>query len=161
MTASWTHDRVEILTQLWTDGLSASEVARKLGGVTRNAVIGKLHRLGLLGTRATASAPHAPRPSRLPKAARARAALPRPPPRSGSLAPAPPCPQPQDQLTGTILQLTDLRRTTCRWPIGDPQAEGFSFCGRRATRGPYCGSHAAVAYQPRTTTRRQRVASGG
>ena len=46
---AWTEDRVEMLKQLWTDGLSASQIARKMGGVTRNAVIGKVHRLGLSG----------------------------------------------------------------------------------------------------------------
>src|SRR6056300_126663 len=46
---AWTDDRVETLKQLWTDGLSASQIARKMGGVTRNAVIGKVHRLGLSG----------------------------------------------------------------------------------------------------------------
>ncbi|MEM6932966.1 MAG: GcrA family cell cycle regulator [Pseudomonadota bacterium] len=44
---SWTEDRVEILKKLWGDGLSASQIAKELGGVTRNAVIGKVHRLGL------------------------------------------------------------------------------------------------------------------
>ena len=43
---AWTEERVEMLKQLWTDGLSASQIARKMGGVTRNAVIGKVHRLG-------------------------------------------------------------------------------------------------------------------
>ena len=46
---AWTEERVEMLKQLWTDGLSASQIARKMGGVTRNAVIGKVHRLGLAG----------------------------------------------------------------------------------------------------------------
>ena len=46
---AWTDERVEMLKQLWTDGLSASQIARKMGGVTRNAVIGKVHRLGLSG----------------------------------------------------------------------------------------------------------------
>ena len=46
---AWTDDRVEILTKLWGEGLSASQIARELGDVTRNAVIGKVHRLGLAG----------------------------------------------------------------------------------------------------------------
>ena len=44
---AWTDDRVEILTKLWGEGLSASQIARELGDVTRNAVIGKVHRLGI------------------------------------------------------------------------------------------------------------------
>ncbi|HEY9218643.1 MAG TPA: GcrA family cell cycle regulator, partial [Phenylobacterium sp.] len=62
----WTEERVEILKKLWQDGLSASQIAKQLGGVTRNAVIGKVHRLGLSG-RAAPSKParttfKAPRP---------------------------------------------------------------------------------------------------
>ena len=55
----WTDERVELLKKLWQDGLSASQIAKQLGGVTRNAVIGKVHRLGLSG-RATPSKPAAP-----------------------------------------------------------------------------------------------------
>ena len=46
---SWTDERVELLKKLWADGLSASQIAAELGGITRNAVIGKVHRLGLSG----------------------------------------------------------------------------------------------------------------
>src|SRR3954467_15102818 len=64
----WTDERVELLKKLWQDGLSASQIAKQLGGVTRNAVIGKVHRLGLSG-RAAPSNParpafKAPRPAR-------------------------------------------------------------------------------------------------
>ena len=55
----WTDERVELLKKLWQDGLSASQIAKQLGGVTRNAVIGKVHRLGLSG-RATPSQPAKP-----------------------------------------------------------------------------------------------------
>ena len=58
---SWTDDRVEMLKKLWADGLSASQIAAELGGITRNAVIGKVHRLGLSG-RAKAPSSSAPRP---------------------------------------------------------------------------------------------------
>ena len=51
---AWTEERVELLKKLWAEGLSASQIAGRLGGVTRNAVIGKVHRLGLAG-RATSS----------------------------------------------------------------------------------------------------------
>ena len=56
----WTEERVELLKKLWVEGLSASQIAGRLGGVTRNAVIGKVHRLGLSG-RATSSRSSAPR----------------------------------------------------------------------------------------------------
>ena len=58
---SWTEDRVELLKKLWQDGLSASQIAGQLGGVTRNAVIGKVHRLGLSG-RAKSPSNSSPRP---------------------------------------------------------------------------------------------------
>src|ERR1700747_10540 len=63
---SWTDERVEMLKKLWADGLSASQIAGELGGITRNAVIGKVHRLGLSG-RAKAPSPSVPRP-RKPRA---------------------------------------------------------------------------------------------
>jgi GcrA cell cycle regulator len=75
----WTEERVETLKKLWLDGLSASQIAKQLGGVTRNAVIGKVHRLGLSG-RAAPSQPtrtvfKAPRPARpVPSSPRSRAA---------------------------------------------------------------------------------------
>jgi GcrA cell cycle regulator len=72
----WTDERVELLKKLWLDGLSASQIAKKLGRVTRSAVIGKVHRLGLSG-RATPSTPMrrpaAPRPARTPPTPRDRA----------------------------------------------------------------------------------------
>src|SRR5581483_179179 len=64
---SWTDERVEQLKSLWTEGLSASQIARALGGVTRNAVIGKVHRLGLAG-RATPTRSDRPRVPSAPKA---------------------------------------------------------------------------------------------
>ncbi len=58
---AWTDERVELLKKLWSDGLSASQIAAELGNVTRNAVIGKVHRLGLSGRAKSAAAPAAPR----------------------------------------------------------------------------------------------------
>src|SRR5258707_9791100 len=58
---TWTDERVELLKKLWGDGLSASVIAGELGGITRNAVIGKVHRLGLSG-RAKAPSSSMPRP---------------------------------------------------------------------------------------------------
>ncbi|WP_166416248.1 GcrA family cell cycle regulator [Cochlodiniinecator piscidefendens] len=73
---SWTEDRVEILKKMWGEGQSASQIAKELGGVTRNAVIGKVHRLGL-SNRATTGAKAAPKDKAAPKAA-APAAKPKP-----------------------------------------------------------------------------------
>src|ERR1043166_5233191 len=71
---TWTDDRVELLKRLWAEGLSASQIAGELGGITRNAVIGKVHRLGLSG-RAKPSSSGAPR-ARKPRSHMLRVARP-------------------------------------------------------------------------------------
>ena len=58
---SWTDERVELLKKLWSDGLSASQIAAELGGITRNAVIGKVHRLGLSGRAKSSSSASPPK----------------------------------------------------------------------------------------------------
>ena len=142
----WTDERVELLKKLWQDGLSASQIAKQLGGVTRNAVIGKVHRLGLSG-RATPSKPQrtvfkAPRPAR--PVAPAIAA----PRRIAEAAPQQTAPVRYiDERPGTATVLT-LGAHMCKWPIGDPSLDSFTFCGRRSDEGPYCDEHASVAYQP-------------
>ena len=146
----WTDERVETLKKLWLDGLSASQIAKQLGGVTRNAVIGKVHRLGLSG-RATPSQPQRPI-FKAPRAARpAVAAAPAAPRRAiePSLAQAQaPVPAFFAEEPGSATVLT-LGAHMCKWPIGDPSSDGFTFCGRRSEReGPYCVEHARVAYQP-------------
>ena len=125
---SWTDERVEVLKKLWLDGFSASQIAKQLGGgLTRNAVIGKVHRLGLSG-RAAPSQPQRP----TFKATR--------PVRSA------PSPQVACEEPGSATVLT-LGSHMCKWPIGDPSRDGFSFCGRASSDGPYCVQHARVAYQ--------------
>ncbi|MFN9926748.1 MAG: GcrA family cell cycle regulator, partial [Phenylobacterium sp.] len=104
----WTDERVELLKKLWQDGLSASQIAKQLGGVTRNAVIGKVHRLGLSG-RATPSKPQrtvfkAPRPARPVAAAPSAPRRIAEPVSPTSLAPVP---RPQiDEAPGTATVLT-------------------------------------------------------
>ncbi len=149
----WTDDRVATLKKLWLDGLSASQIAKQLGGVTRNAVIGKVHRLGLSG-RAAPSQParpvfKAPRPARP-----ATQVQPAPVARRVEPAPvqpsAPPAHVPvyRHEEPGSATVLT-LGAHMCKWPIGDPATDGFSFCGRRTGEdGPYCAEHARIAYQP-------------
>lgn len=153
MTQGWTEDRVGALTKLWLEGQSASQIAKQLGGgVTRNAVIGKVHRLGLSG-RAAPSQPartttfRAPRPRPTPQPM----AQPSAPRRIEAVqtvrAEAAPPPVRAPELEGTATVLT-LGAHMCKWPIGDPSSSGFSFCGRRAAEGVYCVEHARVAYQP-------------
>src|SRR3954471_897239 len=145
---SWTDDRVTTLKKLWLDGLSASQIAKQLGGVTRNAVIGKVHRLGLSG-RAAPSQParpafKAPRP--------ARVAAPAPAPvvqrRTVDAPVAPTLPSVLRQESPGSATVLTLGAHMCKWPIGDPAAEGFTFCGQGAHDGPYCDAHAQIAYQP-------------
>lgn len=140
----WTDERVELMKKLWQDGLSASEIAKQLGGVTRNAVIGKVHRLGLSG-RATPSKPQrtvfkAPRPAR-PAAASIPCRTIEP------VNPDPPAPPvcDIDESPGIATTLT-LGAHMCKWPIGDPALDSFTFCGRRGD--PYCPEDKQVAYQP-------------
>lgn len=149
----WTDERVTRLRTFWAEGLSASEIARRLGGVTRNAVLGKIWRLGLSG-RPTASAPRTRVvTSRRPPAPRqARSHRPRPgcsttssdaPMRLRAVASTG---APTVILVGLVQRLDLLGLHACRWPIGDPKAATFAFCGRRAVAGPYCPAHRRVAY---------------
>jgi GcrA cell cycle regulator len=165
---SWTDERVELLRKLWSDGLSASQVAAELGpGITRNAVIGKIHRLGLAERAKTASAPR-PRPAKAPRPS--VAATPR---ASGhivhgnvALAFAPQAmvvarAQPEEEVVIPMSErvtLMELRESMCRWPMGDPTTPEFRFCGGKSPigGGPYCAHHARVAYQPAQDRRRAR-----
>jgi GcrA cell cycle regulator len=162
---SWTDERVELLKKLWSDGLSASQIAAQLGGVTRNAVIGKVHRLSLSGRAKPATSTPRPRKARpvAPHRPGSRAFV------SGNTAlkvhaqPAPrraPAPVPIEDLVVPIslrVSLLALNDQMCKWPIGDPGAEDFHFCGHRSFNSlPYCEYHSRVAYQPVNDRRRER-----
>jgi len=147
---AWTEDRVAVLSKLWAEGLSASQIATQLGGVTRNAVIGKVHRLGLSG-RATPSRP-SKRKISTPRATAAapKTIIPRAPRPAAAIVPPPPPPIEAKRLSNgeyaTILTITE---ETCKWPIGDPSGDDFRFCGRNTNdSSPYCQAHSRVAYQP-------------
>lgn len=144
----WTDERVEQLKALWTEGLSASQIARVLGGVTRNAVIGKVHRLGLAG-RATPARAERPRTS-APRRAVMRIAAPEP-----QIIEEDPIKMDDGNFV-TVLTINDRM---CRWPIGDPAENEFHFCGRKPKLGsPYCEAHARKAYQPQVQRRDRRMA---
>ena len=146
----WTDERVDQLKSLWTEGLSASQIARVLGGVTRNAVIGKVHRLGLAGRAAPA---RIDRP-RLPSAPRMHHLRVR--------EPEPPVVE-EEPITledGSFVGVLTINDRMCRWPIGDPSGDEFHFCGRNPKSGsPYCEAHARKAYQPPQARERRRMAS--
>jgi GcrA cell cycle regulator len=142
---SWTDERVEQLKQLWSDGLSASQIARQLGGVTRNAVIGKVHRLGLAG-RATPARTERPRI----QVAR-RQTRPRPAPIIHvPIVEKDPIVDDQGRKT-TVLTINDRM---CKWPIGDPSTSEFHFCGHPPkSSSPYCDAHSVKAFQPAQSRR--------
>lgn len=167
---AWTDERVELLKQLWADGLSASQIAGRLGGVTRNAVIGKVHRLGLSG-RATSSRLSVPRPRRnhVPRQHRAPSLTFG---TRGNVALKPsyeadyePVPLPVEELVIPLHErasILTLKESMCRWPIGDPSEEDFHFCGRKKVGTlPYCEHHARMAYQPAQARRRDRRQAAG
>jgi GcrA cell cycle regulator len=144
---TWTPDRIEQLRSCVAAGMTCSAIAAAIG-VTRNAVIGKIHRLGLSGGRpagapARASTncpprarhPRAPTQRRLLRLAYAQASL--------------------DEIMSDVAvislhpcSLVDIDPHQCRWPIGDPAAANFVFCGNEAITGfTYCLGHARMAYR--------------
>lgn len=156
---SWTDERIATLKKMWLQGKSASEIAEKLGGVTRNAVIGKAHRLNLSGRPspikkvAVAKKPAAAAaPAKKPAAAPVAKAKPAPAP-AQKAAPAP-IPQKMAPRTsgngpgkppeivqlaalanasskpdGSTISILELNERTCRWPVGDPRDGNFGYCG--------------------------------
>jgi GcrA cell cycle regulator len=162
---SWTDERVETLKKFWQEGLSASQIAGKLGGVTRNAVIGKVHRLGLAGRAPTSRqkihrprrAVNAPAPKRLVNKSRfgqpGNPAL-----REIYQANSEPFTSTYEELVIPEKErkfIATLNESDCRWPIGDPQHADFHFCGKSKVTGlPYCEFHARRAFQPPQARRR-------
>ncbi len=139
---TWSDDRVEQLKKLWEGGLSASQIAAELGNVTRNAVIGKVHRLGLSG-RAKSPSSAAPR-QRKARPAQQMMRVSRPVSRGNTaLAHAfevemEPDPIAYDNVVpmSQRLSLLELNEATCHWPIGDPSSSEFFFCGGKALAEP-------------------------
>ena len=161
---SWTDDRVDLLKKLWSEGLSASQIAGRLGSVTRNAVIGKVHRLGLSG-RATTSRMKTHRP-RVRMANPKRAVKPRfaaagNPAVRALYNDADAYVLPAEELIIPLAErktIQTLTECSCRWPIGDPQLAEFHFCGKTKVPGlPYCEVHARRAFQPAVPRRRERT----
>jgi GcrA cell cycle regulator len=142
---TWTSDRVELLKMRFDAGLSCGQIAREIG-VSRNAVIGKINRLGLARLknvvarqpeRRTAASVRPPRiitQHQILKVVRA---------------------EPQARVEETLIEsgqrcsLFELNEAKCRWPISDPGTATFGFCGNEPVKGlPYCAGHARMAYQP-------------
>ena len=147
----WDQDRTEQCVKLWNDGYSASQVAAELGNVSRNAVIGKLHRLGLAHSRPRSTKhatvrPKRKRPERSPKpvhdwltvAGEGKAYV------SKRSEPTPLPPEPPKP--SKLFKLVDLEDNQCRFPFGDPKSKDFGFCGCVKSPGSsYCPGHQRLA----------------
>ncbi|MCC7304711.1 MAG: gcrA cell cycle regulator family protein [Alphaproteobacteria bacterium] len=131
---SWTDERVSLLKKLWGEGKTAAEIASELGNVTRNAVIGKAHRLKLSNRVSPIQQNNKKPASRPPQAAAS------PEKKIQKI-------MEQDNAREGI-DMMKLGPRSCRWPLGDPRDDRFGFCGDRIVEGlPYCDDHARVAYQ--------------
>jgi GcrA cell cycle regulator len=152
---AWTTEQVELLRHYAKAGLTCMQIAREIG-VTRNAVIGKLNRLGLSGPPRTAqrqdtNAPHARRTREYSQRRVLRAIYAAEPVVAGEPAGSP-------VMSATPCTLLELRLDTCRWPINDGAAKDFSFCGNAAVRGlSYCAGHARLAYRIPAQRRAERT----
>lgn len=167
---AWTEQQIQTLKKMWGNGFSASDIAKSLGGgITRNAVIGKAHRLKLsVGAGAQRQVPEAPSKTAgvvmttITKVSKKRAMLRSlPPVQTGETVVRPvlrePIHRPIDMIKRTEgIPVTKAGERHCRWPIGDPRSPEFRFCGCDTHEGlPYCVDHARIAYQ--TVSRKARA----
>lgn len=150
---SWTDERVTLLKKLWVEGRTAAEIAKELGGVTRNAVIGKAHRLKLSNRVSPIQQnkkPVAGKPVDRKGEKKAAQVIASAASSVSNDAGSPAVSTHREKLYA----LTDLGPRMCRWPVGDPREKAFGFCGDSCVSGlPYCAEHAKVAYQAATRSR--------
>jgi len=146
-TATWTAERIEQLRHYVVNGLTCSQIAAQIG-VSRNAVIGKIHRLGLASGRPAATPARAcPPRSRRPRAFTQRHML------RLIYAQAPGIADAGETGVAPVesaqrCSLIELAQGKCRWPLSDPGAADFAFCGNEAAPGfSYCAGHARMAYR--------------
>jgi len=162
----WSAERIALLRQRWAEGSTASSIAEELGpGVSRCAVLGKVHRLNL-------KQPASRQRHSRKEEARRRPPVPRPAVRSRRAGRRGPSPlmaafyalgldaffgepdtrtvhQHAGKAFGPACGLLDLSAATCRWPVGDPGEADFAFCGAAPfKRYPYCVGHCLIAYRP-------------
>lgn len=142
----WTDERVARLKELWSAGWSASQIAADLGFVTRNAVCGKIDRLGLSGIKRSQKVMAARAPvirrtgdhlARVQRIVQARSAV------DAVIRPEPFVVQDIPHVSPRHIGLMELSDSTCKWPFGDGP---FTFCGCEVRgSGPYCVPHARIA----------------
>ncbi len=140
---SWTDEKVQKLRELWGKGNTASQIAEIIGGISRNAVIGKAHRLNLsakIKTRTAASSKEfdSSMENKAIKNTRSRKS------RFKSLIIE------KNFEPENPKQLEELDENSCKWPIGHPDEKSFYFCGRNSLKDfSYCKLHLLYAYQPK------------
>jgi GcrA cell cycle regulator len=153
---TWTEERIERLKSRFAAGLTCREIAGEIG-VSRNAVIGKLSRLGLTREK-TGDTPRTERKDAA-KGPRTRSVPRQQYQMLRKVYAAPPTAADDGPIHREhCCSLLELSEQRCRWPISTPGASDFCFCGNPPAEGlPYCAGHARLAYRPGS---RQRVARG-
>ena len=140
---SWNEEKVEKLKELWGKGSTASQIAEIIGGISRNAVIGKAHRLNLsskIKTRNTSSSQDFDSNSEENNSKQKRGRK----SRFQSLIIE------KDFEPENPKKLEELDESSCKWPVGHPEEESFYFCGRSSLKDfSYCKLHLLYAYQPK------------
>lgn len=152
----WTDERIELLKKLWSEGFSAKQIADQIGGISRNAIMGKVHRLNLEGRQKIVLAGGERKPAKERPAATRKA-----PPNPKAMAavqeiinrPPPAVIEQVAKPKSLEMSLLDLKDGDCRWPTGE--RADITFCGHNTERDkPYCTYHCRLAYNPRVTEQR-------
>ncbi len=147
----WNEEAIGRLRTLWAEGHSTAEIGRRMA-VSKNAVVGKAHRLGLVARPSPIRREGAPSAARPPSPR--RAVGPTLPPLPGAQAAPPPAALPERPMVAPmpavpvrVAPTRSTRSSACCWPIGEPGTPSFRFCDGDALAGkPYCAEHAQLAY---------------
>lgn len=155
---AWTDERIATLQRLWADGRSATEISYALGGVSRNAVLGKLHRLKLPARENVA--PRVAAPKVKPLVGSSQFAKGKPDPaKMAEVKKIENRPAPADMPKPLLVKLFDLESSDCRWPVSGEKAD-MLFCGHNVEPGcPYCPGHKRMSIGRGTESERTALKS--